>query len=71
VRVSNPSRKQETHGRGRCPVGYRYRLGGVLYTVVGHREIAYGQVGCDVEGPNGIRQWVASEYIHEHGVKVG
>jgi len=52
---------------GRCPVGYRYRLGGVVYTVVGHREVAFGQVGCDVEGPGGVRQWVASEYIHEHG----
>ncbi|MFC3454022.1 hypothetical protein [Amycolatopsis speibonae] len=52
---------------GRCPVGYRFRVGEVLFTVVGHREVAFGQVGCDVEGPGGVRQWVASEYIHEHG----
>lgn len=54
-------------GHGRCPVDYRFNLGGQLYTVKGHREIGYGQVGCDVEGPNGVRCWMASEYIHEHG----
>jgi hypothetical protein len=52
---------------GHCPIGYRYTLRGQLYTVVGHREIGYGQVGCDVEGPGGVKHWVAFQYIQEHG----
>lgn len=51
---------------GLYPVGYRFRCGGKVHTVTGHREIGYGQVGHEVDC-EGVSCWQAYEYIRDNG----
>lgn len=52
--------------KGLFPVGYSYRLGGKLHTVLSHQEMGYGLVGHEVDC-DGVKCVVAYEYICDNG----
>ncbi|MGW3992378.1 hypothetical protein ACWEF6_02710 [Amycolatopsis sp. NPDC004772] len=54
---------------GLYPAGYRFTIHGKVHTVIGHREVGYGQVGHEIDC-EGVTCWVATEYIREYGTSV-